>query len=98
MVVARSRHQHPRVREREGTRIGVDVFTKPSSGMHVDAEPLPEAKFVRVDVDPVVHRPAILAVLVDTAAGDALVVLRQPEVDADPALGESCARSSPIAK
>ena len=41
LVVTRKRHEQPRVLEHEGTRIGVDVSTKPRSGMEVERQAFP---------------------------------------------------------
>jgi len=62
--------------------------TKPRSGVHAERQAFSAEELFPVNVDPVVHRPAVLAVLVDTTARNPLPVLRQPEVDVDAVVGD----------
>ena len=65
--------------------------------MEVERQAFPRAdELMHVDVEPVVHRPAVCAARVDAAADDRLVVLRQPELDVDAVLGEVGSQPPPV--
>ena len=69
----------------------------PEEKIRIVLEGLRGEQLVRIDVEPVVDRPPVLAGLISTAGRDPLAVLRQPQAEVDTVVVQGCPQPAPVA-
>ena len=72
-----------RVGKRQTARISKDVVSEPARGVQVEEEPRPKTGLVPVNIEDIVHGPAVFVVRTDAAARDPLVELRHFEFEVE---------------